>query len=138
MAELSFKEDEKIKAGPNKQNLDEICDIILKLDRKIRFVEIAVKDKTFTKWRRGLVGNLTPKETEYSINDSLARWATRRKLAHKLGNPVYAMAEYENVKRITIPIEHDGIILVTMDSIGFHEVIIKEIVEIKEMINWNL
>ena len=137
MEELSFKKKEKIEAGPNHQNLDEICDIILKMDKKIRFVEIAINDKTFTKWRPGLISNLTPKETEESIDDSLARWATRRKLAPKLGNPVYAMAEYEKVKRITIPIDHDGIILVTLDSTGFHEVIIKEIIEIKEMVNWN-
>ncbi len=135
---LSSKKGEKIEAGPNQQNLDEICEIILKMDRKIRFVEIAFKDKTFTKWRTGLIGNLTPEETEASIDDSLTRWATRKKLAHKLGNPVYAMAEYGTVKRITIPINHDGLILVTLDSDGFHEVIIKEIIEITEMINWNL
>ena len=112
--------------------------MILKMDKKVRFVEIAIKDKTFTKWCSGLVGNLSPKETEESIEDSLTRWATRRKLAHKLGDPVYAMAEYEKVKRITIPINQDGIILVTLDVTGFHEIIIKEILEIKGMISWDL
>lgn len=135
---LSFKKGEKIEAGPNQQNLDEICEIILKMDRRIRFVEIIFKDKKFTKSRPGLIGNLTPEEIEESIVDSLTRWATRKKLAHKLGNPVYAMAEYEKVKRITIPVNHEGLILITLDSEGFHEVIIKEIIEIKEMINWNL
>ena len=108
------------------------------MDQKIRFVEIAVKGKTFTKIRPGLASNLTPAEIEESIVDSLARWKTRKKLSHKLGEPVYAIAEYKNVKRITIPVNHDGLILVTLDPTGFHEVIIKEIIEIKEMINWNL
>ena len=138
MEELSSKNGERIKVGPKKQNLEEICEIILNMDRQIRFVQVVLKDKNFMKIRPGLASNLTPEETEESIDDSLARWATRRKLAPKLGNPVYAMAEYEKVKRITIPIDHDGIILVTLDSTGFHEVIIKEIIEIKEMINWNL
>ena len=129
---------EKIEAGPNQQNLEEICDIILNLDRRIRFVEIAVKAKKFTKTRPGLISNLTAEETEESIDDSLLRWETRKKLDHKLGESVYALAEYKNVKRITIPVNHNGLILVTLDSEGFHEVIIKEIIGIKEMINWNI
>jgi hypothetical protein len=136
--DLPVKDGEKIEAGPNQENLEEICDIIFNMDKKIRFVEIVVKDKTFRKIRPGLSSNLSPEEIEESIDDSLARWRTREKLSPKLGKPVYAMAEYEKVKRITIPINHGGIILVTLDSTGFHEVIIKEIVEIKEMINWNL
>ena len=138
MEELSFKKKERIEAGPKQENLEEICDIIMSMDRKIRFVEVVVKDKNFRKIRPGLESILTPNETEESIDDSLERWATRKKLAHKLGEPVYAMAEYEKVKRISIPINHGGLILVTLDSTGFHEVIIKEIIEIKEMINWNL
>ena len=129
---------EKIEVGPKQQNLEEICDLILNLNRGIRYVEIAVRDKTFTRIRPGIANILTPEETEKSIDDSLDRWKTRMKLAPKLGEPVYALAEYKKVKRVTIPIDHNGLILVTMDSEGFHEVIIKEIIKIKEMVNWNL
>ena len=129
---------EKIEVGPKKENLEEICDLILNLSRGIRFVEIAVRGKTYSKIRSGVTSLLTPEETEKSIEDSLDRWETRMQLATKLGDPVYALAEYKKVKRITIPLHPKGIILVTMDSEGFHEVIIKEIIEIVEMVNWNL
>ena len=127
---------EKIEVGPKLENLEEISDLILSLNHGIRYVEIAVRDKSHTKTRQGITNFLTPDETKKSIEDSLERWKTRRRLAPKLGEPVYAMAEYKKVKRITIPINPSGIVLVTMDSEGFHEVIIKEIIEIVGMIDW--
>lgn len=129
---------EKIEAGPIGQNLEEISDMILNLDKKIRFVEIVVNDKKILKIRQGVENYLTSEETENSILDSLKRWETRRKLSHKLGEPVFAMAEYKKVKRLTFPIHSDGIILVTLDPEGFHEIIIKEIIEIIEMVNWKV
>lgn len=138
MEEPSIELREKIQVGPNHENLEEICDLILNLNKGIRFVQIAVGDKTFTKIRHGVTSILTPEETARSIKESLYRWETRKNLSHKLGEPLYAMAEYAKIKRVTVPIPHNGIILVTMDSEGFHEVIIKEIIEIKDMVNWNL
>ena len=90
------------------------------------------------KTRSGIDIFLTTEETEKSIDDALTRWATRKKLADKLGEPVYAMAEYKKLKRITIPINDDGLILVSMDPTGFHEVLLKEIIDIKEKLQWNL
>ena len=135
---LSSKNGEKIEVRPKQKNLEEICDIILNMDQKIRFVQIAVRDKTFTKINPELASTLTPEETEEYIDDSLLRWETRKKLAPKLGEPVYGMVEYKNGKRITIPVKYGGLIGVTLDPAGFHEVIIKEIIKIKDMINRNL
>lgn len=116
-------------------DLERICEKILNIDQKIRFVEIAINDKIFRKLRPGLKSNLTPEEIESSIDDSLARWTTRNKLSNKIGMPLYALAEYEKVKRITVPVIDGGIMLVTLDSTASHDGIIKKIIEIKEMIN---
>jgi hypothetical protein len=135
---LSSKNGEKIEARSKQKNLEEICDIILNMDQKIRFVQIAVRDKTFTKINPELASTLTPEETEEYIDDSLLRWETRKKLAPKLGEPIYGIVEYKNGKRITIPVKYGGLIGITLDPAGFHEVIIKKISEIKDMINRNL
>ena len=122
----------------NEPKLEKICDKILNLNPQVRFVEIVYKDKICAKTRPDLDNFLTSKETEKSIDDALARWNTRKKLADKLGEPVYAIAEYKKVKRITIPVNHDGLILVSIDPTGFHEVLLKEIIEIKEETDWDL
>lgn len=119
------------------KDLEEVCRTILNLNEQVRFVEIIYKDNTFRKKRPDLQTLLSPEETEESIDDAIARWEFRKKLAHKLGDPLYAMTEYEKTTRVTIPMNHNGLILVSMDPEGFHEEIIKEIIELKDMIDWN-
>lgn len=107
------------------------CNEIFKIDKKIRYVGIIDESRTYQKMREGLQCLLTTEETRESMNDAILRWETRKKLSKKTGEPTYAMAVYEKVKRITIPLDHNGLILVSMDPSGYHEVIIKEIIHIK-------
>jgi hypothetical protein len=39
----------------------------------------------------------------------------RKKLSFKIGEPKFAMAQYGKVNRITIPLEDDGVILLTTE-----------------------
>jgi len=120
------------------EELEEICNKILKVDSKVRFVEITLNGMNAVKTRLGLEKILDPSETKKSIEDSVARWETRKKLAPKLGDPLYAFAEYGKVKRITIPVDKSGLILVSMDSAAYHELIIREIMEIKAQMNFSI
>ena len=124
--------------GMQQEELEEICSKILNVDSKIRFVEITLNGMNTAKTRQGLERFLDFSETKKSIDDSIARWETRKKLAPKLGDPLYAFAEYGKVKRITIPINNNGLILVSMDSAAYHELIIREIMEIKAQMNFNI
>lgn len=128
----------KMEVELKQAELENICTKILNLDSKIRFVEIVYKDKIASKTRPDLEKFLNPSETSESIDDSLARWATRTKLAPKLGEPLYAFAEYGKVKRLTIPLGNGGLILVSMDPRSFHEIIIKEILGIRAMLDFTI
>ncbi len=110
---------------------EDFCNEIFKIDKKIRYVGIIDENRTYQKMREGLQCFLTTEETRESMNDAILRWETRKKLSKKTGQPIYAMAVYEKVKRITIPLDNNGLILVSMDPSGYHEVILKEIINIK-------
>jgi len=110
----------------------ELAEELLNLDKTVRFVEIYHQGTKFVKMREGLSSLLNPEETEQSINDAVLRWQTRAALSNKLGEPLYAMAEYKKIKRITIPFSKDGLILVSLDPTGYHEIILKEMIEIKK------
>ena len=111
-------------------NYEKFCDEVFKLDMKIRFVGIFNSHFKLIKMREGLQSLLSPEETQFSIIDTFSKWRTRQGLAKKLGEPLYAMAEYEKVKRITIPINDDGLILVSAEPSVNHEIITKEILSI--------
>jgi len=111
---------------------EKFCDEVFNLDMKIRFVGIFNSRFKLIKMREGLQSYLTNEETQYSIIDTFSKWRTRQGLAKKLGEPLYAMAEYEKVKRITIPINDDGLILVSAEPSVNHETITKEILSIRD------
>jgi len=111
-------------------NYEQLGNQILNLDKTIRFVGIYHKGKKYSKLRENVKSLLTPEETEQSIDDAILRWKTRVNLSSKLGEPIYAMAEYKKAKRVTIPFTKEGLILVSLEPDGFHEIIIKEAIEI--------
>ena len=115
----------------NLQDYENFCNQVLNLDKKIRYVGVIDHNRTYTKVSEGIKKLLTPQETKESISDAIVRWETRKKLAGKLGEPIYAIAKYKKVIRITIPLNQRGLILVSMEPTGFHEILIDEIVEIK-------
>jgi hypothetical protein len=96
---------------------DKLCKDILKFVGKVRFAGVC--DETdeirFGDQREGVKNLLTPEETKKSNLQAFARWGLRNSLAPKVGKGKYAMAEYEKIKRISIPLDADHLILVTTE-----------------------
>lgn len=116
----------------SKLDYEKFCDEVFKLDKNIRFVGIFDGHFSLTKMREGLESYLTPEETKNSLIDTYSRWRTRQGLSKKLGSPLYAVAQYEKVKRMTIPLDDDGLILVSTEPSCYHEIITKEIISIRD------
>ena len=80
------------------------CDEILKMDNKIRATAIYDEGIFYHKMKDGLKSYLTQEETEISLAQAVYRWASRKKMAPKIGQPIYSMAKYERIYRVTIPV----------------------------------
>jgi len=115
-----------------KIDYEKFCEEVFKLDKNIRYVGIFNVHFSLIKMREGLENLLTNEETKSSLHDTYSRWETRKGLEKKLGKALYAMAEYEKVKRITIPLNDEGLILVSMEPSTYHEIVTKEIIEIRD------
>jgi len=96
-------------------NYEKICDEILNCDDQIRYVGIYDYGELYDKMRLGVSNYLTREETELSLSQAIYRWATRKKTISKIGKPIYAMAKYEKIYRVTIPIGGAGLILITTE-----------------------
>ena len=110
-----------------------LCKEILTIDPKIRYAGVC-DDTGETKYggqREGVKNLLSPEETKKSNLQALARWGLRNSLSSKVGKGKYAMAEYEKVKRITIPLEYNGhLLLITTEVDANHERIIDHVLKL--------
>jgi len=59
---------------------------------------------------------LTLEETKASLKTSLDRWRERDEHANKIGNGEYAVVSYEKIKRITVPLEGDRMLFVSVNA----------------------
>ncbi len=89
-------------------------DQVIKLDKSVRFV--AIYDGQFhAKFRSGIHGYFQEEEIKESLSKAQKRWDSRKKMSLKIGEPKFAMAQYDKVSRITICLDNYGIILVTTE-----------------------
>jgi len=54
-------------------------------------------------------------------------WKTRSQLANKIGKGKYVLAEYEKIKRITMPLDDNHILYITTEVNADHDKIIKSV-----------
>ena len=108
---------------------EKICNEILECDKKIRYVGVYDYGELYDKMKSGLKSHLSREETELTLSQAIYRWSTRKKTAEKIGNPIFALAKYEKIYRVTISIGGAGLILISTeldaDVIGVVDKILK-------------
>ena len=110
---------------------EKICDYILECDKKIRYVGVYDYGELYDKMKEGLQSHLSREETELSLSQAVYRWSTRKKTSEKIGKPVFALAKYEKIFRITIPIGGAGLILISTELDADVIEIVDKIIKIK-------
>ncbi|MDH3657776.1 MAG: hypothetical protein OEM77_06535 [Nitrosopumilus sp.] len=110
---------------------EKMCDEILDCDKKIRYVGVYDYGELYDKMRSGLKNYLSREETEMSLSQAVYRWSSRKKTSEKLGKPIFALAKYEKVYRITIPTEGAGLILISTELDADVNQIVDKILKIK-------
>jgi hypothetical protein len=105
---------------------------IMSIDPNIRFVTIFdINGKIrYSDHRQGTENLLTPEESKRSLELALNAWKIRGELAPKIGKGKYVLAEYENIKRITMPLGDNHLIYVTTEVDADHSTIISGIKDI--------
>ena len=90
----------------SKDDLNLLCDRVLRISNKIRFVGIANHLGTLiaSSYRHNLIPLLTREETSHYVLQSVLRSATREDFESKLGRQEYSIGKYRNVIRATVPI----------------------------------
>ena len=102
---------------------------IMNIDPKIRLVTLCdINGKVmFSDHRQGVKNLLSPEESKESLELAVNSWKIRSKLAPKIGKGKYVLAEYEKIKRITMPLGDNHLLYVTTEPEAGHSNIINRI-----------
>ena len=106
-----------------------IYENIMNIDPKVRLVTICdLNGKiAYSDHRQGVTNLLTPEESKKSLELAINSWKTRTQLAAKIGKGKYVLAEYEKIKRITMPLGDSHLLYVTTEPESDHASLINKI-----------
>ena len=99
---------------------------IMGLDPKIRLTTICDMNGKimFSDHKPGVLNLLDPEESKRSLEMAINAWKERTKLAPKIGKGKYVLAEYEKIKRITMPLGDSHLLYITTEPGADHSKII--------------
>ncbi|AJM91695.1 hypothetical protein [Nitrosopumilus piranensis] len=110
---------------------EKICNEVLESDKKIRYVGVYDYGELYDKMRADAENYLSREETELSLSQAVYRWSTRKKTSNKIGKPIFALAKYEKIYRVTIPIGGAGLILISTELDADVNEIVEKVLKIK-------
>ncbi len=102
----------------SENNYKDLLEKIIQSNDNIRLAAICLNFGTITDkaQRDGVSLLLSEQDTEKLVREAINSWQTRRKFSQKIGEGQYAMAVYDKIIRITIPLNEFQILLVTLDN----------------------
>lgn len=103
-------------------NYQQIHSNIMNLEPNIRLVTICDSSGKimFSDHKPGVSNLLSPEESKKSLEMAVNAWKSRNELAGKIGKGKYVLAEYEKIKRITLPLGEDHILYITTEPNADH------------------
>jgi predicted secreted acid phosphatase len=98
-------------------NVDTLAAKIIKTSKSIRYVTIAsLSGKVvISAHRKTVKTTLSKAESRQSLVMAARAWKQRKALAKKIGRCKYVIAEYDRVKRVTLPAGKNHLIYITTD-----------------------
>jgi hypothetical protein len=111
---------------------EKLCNDVLNLDTKVRFVGVCDNSGEIKNGglREGIKSFLTDEEIKKANLISLQRWRLHNTLATRIGKARYAMEEYEKVKKITMPLEDEHLLLISTEVDADHGTIIESAIQL--------
>lgn len=113
---------------------------IVNIDPNIRLVTICDTDGKiiYSRHRQGVRNLLTPEESKKSLEMAMSGWKVRSELSHKIGEGRYVLAEYEKIKRITMPFGENYLLYITTEVKADHFNIIDKIRKLEAGLKYSI
>lgn len=119
---------------PKQPNYSHILNEIISIEKSVRFAAICNKYGEITSHvlRDGVNLRLNEYETSKLLREAASSWHYRHQLSFKLGKGKFALAVYEKLIRLTVPLDNETIILLTLDRFENVPQLVDSIQKLKE------
>lgn len=113
-------------------NFDELCGNVMKIDNEIRFAGVLDKNGQLVSggYKDGLSSHLLTDESKMSFHYASKAWESRKNLSHRVGKERFSIVEFEKVKQISVPVDAQNILLVSVEPQVEHNKIVREILSL--------
>ena len=93
-------------------------EVLMVSNKKVRFSAIydLEGEMLFQKRREDIKTLFSLEETKEQLNNTINSWKSRGEIKDKIGKPLYSVTSYEKIKRMTIPIDDEHLLFISMDS----------------------
>lgn len=93
-------------------------EVLMMSNKKVRFSAICdlEGELLFQKRREDIRSLFSLEETKNQLSGTINSWKARTEIKEKIGKPLYSITSYEKIKRITIPIDDEHLLFISMDN----------------------
>ncbi len=113
-------------------DFNKLLKAVLEADKNVRFAGISDLDGNLlhSMVHEGIETLMTLDETKDTLKHAAMAWKSRMKHYDKIGRGLYTLAVYEKLRRATIPLGDNLILLVTIDNQGGQKQIMDHLLNI--------
>jgi hypothetical protein len=100
------------------EKYEKLLNMLMDFNESIRFAAICDKDGEIL-WqsqRNGIKNIISFEDTKKTLKRALNAWQERSAITDKVGRGLYVIAAYEKIKRITIPLENNNLLFISVDN----------------------
>ena len=115
-------------------NYDKLCTAVLTIDNAIRFATVYTKNGDIIGggMNQDKESLLIPEEVTLSLYYSKHMYEIHKNLFHVIGKEKYSMSEYARVKMISVPLQDDNLLLISIEPKSDHFKMIDHVLTLVE------
>lgn len=100
------------------EKFEKLLNMLMDFNKDIRFAAVCNKDGEilWNSQRTGIKNMIPIADTKKTIKRALGAWDERTKIADIVGRGLYVIAAYEKIKRITIPLDNNHILFISVNN----------------------
>lgn len=100
------------------EKYEQLLNMLMDFNESVRFAAVCdSKGEILWNSQRAGIQNIIPMaDTKKTLQRAIGAWQERSKVTDKVGRGLYVIAAYEKIKRITIPLENENLLFISVDN----------------------